>query len=84
MFLSELREWQVRTEVERSKQAPTVWLSLLNEDSKHIKRLILKHISTADIMKDDGMFKLMDALKEVGQQGGETEVSNKKEAVVDE
>ena len=79
-YLNELKEWQVRTEVERSKQGLIVWLDLPNEDSKHIKRLILDHISIADLTKDDGMDKLIEALKEVGQQEEETEASNKRKS----
>ena len=66
-YLNKHKEWQVRAKVKKSKQALIVWLSLPNEDSTHIKRLLLNYISIADLTKDDAMAKLFEALKEVGR-----------------
>ena len=40
MYLNELKAWQTWTEMEKNKQGPIVWLSLLKEGPKNIKQLM--------------------------------------------
>ena len=73
MYLDELTMWTIVTEVEKKKQGPLVWMSLPKNEPSNIKQFINDSIGVADLNKDDGIDKLIEAMKKAFQQEGEIE-----------
>ena len=73
MYLDELAMWTIVTEVEKKKQGPLVWMSLPKNEPSNIKQFINDSIGVADLNKDDGIDKLIEAMKKAFQQEGEIE-----------
>ena len=77
MYLDELSMWTIVTEVEKKKQGPLVWMSLPKNEPSNIKQFINDSIGIEDLNKDDGIDKLIAAMKKAFQQEGEIEVFSK-------
>ena len=77
MYIDELMMWQFVSEVEKKKQGPLVWMSLPKNDPSNIKQSISDSIGIADLSKDDGMDKLITAMKKAFQEEGEIEAFTK-------
>ena len=60
-------------EVEKNKQGLIIWLSLPKEGSRNIEQLIWDCIDMEDLRKEDGLDKLIEALKNTVQQEEEIE-----------
>ena len=63
----------------KNKQGLIVWLSLLKEDLRNIKHLMSNCVGMEDLRKDDGLEKLIEALKKEVQQKEEIEAVTKRE-----
>ena len=77
MYLDELTMWAMVTEVEKKKQGPLVWMSLPKNDPSNIKQFINDSIGVTDLSKDDGIDKLIEAMKKAFQEEGEIEAFSK-------
>ena len=77
MYLDELSMWAIVTEVEKKKHGPLVWMSLPKNDPSNIKQFINDSIGVEDLNKDDGITKLIDAMKKAFKQEGEIEAFTK-------
>ena len=77
MYIDELKVWQFVTMVEKKKQGPLAWMSLPKNDPSNIKQSISDSIGIEDLSKDDGMDKLIAAMKKAFQEEGEIEASTK-------
>ena len=77
MYIDELKMWQFVTEVDKKKQGPLVWMSLLKNDPSNIKQSINDSIGIEDLSKDDGMDKLIAAMKKAFREEGEIEAFTK-------
>ena len=77
MYLDELSMWAIVTEVEKKKQGPLVWMSLPKNDPSNIKQFINDSIGVEDLNKDDGITKLIDAMKKAFKEEGEIEAFTK-------
>ena len=63
IYMNELKMWQFVTRVEKKKQGPLVWMSLPINDPSNIKQAINDIIGMDDLIKEDGMDKIIDLLK---------------------
>ena len=77
MYLDELTMWALVTEVEKKKQGPLVWMSLPKNDPSNIKQFINDSIGVTDLSKDDGIDKLIEAMKKAFKEEGEIEAFSK-------
>jgi hypothetical protein len=77
MYLDELKVWKMVTDVEKKKQGLLVWLSLPTDEPSNIKQFINDSIGPDDLAKDDGIDKLIAAMKEAFEQEGEIEAFTK-------
>ena len=77
MYIDELTMWALVTEVDKKKQGPLVWMSLPKNDPSNIKQFINDSIGVADLSKDDGIDKLIQAMKKAFQEEGEIEAFTK-------
>ena len=77
MYIDELTMWALVTEVDKKKQGPLVWMSLPKNDPSNIKQFINDSIGVADLNKDDGIDKLIQAMKKAFQEEGEIEAFTK-------
>ena len=74
MYLDELTTWVMVTKVEKKKQGPMVWVSL---PKIVIKYYINDSIGLKNLNKDDGIGKLIAAIKRAFEQESEIEVFSK-------
>ena len=77
MYIDELKMWQFVTEVDKKKQGPLVWMSLPKNYPSNIMQSINDSIGIEDLSKDDGMDKLIAAMKKAFQEEGEIEAFTK-------
>lgn len=77
MYIDELLMWQFVTDVDKKKQGPLVWMSLPKDEPSNIKQFINDSIGIDNLSKDDGMDKLIEAMKKAFQQEGEIEAFSK-------
>ena len=77
MYIDELTMWALVTEVDKKKQGPLVWMSLPKDDPSNIKQFINDSIGVADLNKDDGIDKLIQAMKKAFQDESEIEAFTK-------
>ena len=77
MYIDELLMWQFVTDVDKKKQGPLVWMSLPKDEPSNIKQFINDSIGIDNLSKDDGIDKLIEAMKKAFQQEGEIEAFSK-------
>ena len=63
MYIDELLMWQFVTDVDKKKQGPLVWMSLPKDEPSNIKQFINDSIGIDNLSKDDGIDKLIEAMK---------------------
>ena len=73
LYVNELEMWQLLTELEKKKHILTVWISLPNDDPSNIKQSISNSIRIENLSQEDGMDKLIVAMKEAFQKEDEIE-----------
>ena len=69
--------WALVTEVEKKKQSPLVWMSFSRNNLSNIKQFINDSVGVTDLNKDDGITKLIEAMKKAFKEEGEIEVFSK-------
>ena len=90
IYINKLKMWQFVTGVEKKKQGPLVWMSLPINDSSNIKQAINDIIGMDDLIKEDGMDRIINLLKKtslgvvVEEVGGiHNEVDSRQEGIED-
>ena len=63
MYIDELEMWQMVSEVDKKKQALLVWLTLPKDHPSNLKQFIHDSIGKEGLNADDGMEKLVNAMK---------------------
>ena len=74
MYLDKLSMWAIVTDVKKKKQGLLVWMSLPKNDPSNIKQFINHSIRVEDLNKDDGITKLINAMKKAFKEENEIEV----------
>ena len=67
-YMKELKMWQSVCGVEKKKQGLVVWLSLSIDDPSNIKEAIHGIIGMDDLIKEDGLDKIIDLLEMMSRQ----------------
>ena len=70
MYLDKLSMWAIVTDVKKKKQGLLVWMSLPKNDPSNIKQFINHSIRVEDLNKDDGITKLIEAMKKAFKEEG--------------
>ena len=74
MYLDKLSMWAIVTDVKKKKQGLLVWMSLPKNDPSNIKQFINHSIRVEDVNKDDGITKLINAMKKAFKEENEIEL----------